>query len=67
VALALVSTISFFGFLIGPPLIGFVAELFSLPISFAMIAINGLGIVLLATIRKQVFYSQDEQAEIAEI
>lgn len=67
VALALVSTISFFGFLIGPPLIGFVAELFSLPISFAMIAINGLGIVLLATIRKQVFYSQDEQAAIAEI
>jgi MFS family permease len=67
VALALVSTISFFGFLIGPPLIGFVAELFSLPISFAMIAINGLGIVLLATIRKQVFYSQDEQIALAEI
>jgi MFS family permease len=57
VALALVSTISFFGFLIGPPLIGFVAELFSLPLSFAMIAINGLGIVLLASIRKQVFFS----------
>lgn len=59
VALALVSTISFFGFLIGPPLIGFVAELFSLPISFAMIAVNGIGIVLLATIRKQVFFSNE--------
>lgn len=67
VALALVSTISFFGFLIGPPLIGFVAELFSLPISFGMIAINGLGIVLLATIRKQVFYTQNEQESTLEI
>jgi MFS family permease len=59
VALALVSTISFFGFLIGPPLIGFVAELFSLPLSFAMIAINGILIGLLASIRKQVFYSDE--------
>lgn len=67
VALALVSTISFFGFLIGPPLIGFVAELFSLPISFGMIAINGLGIVLLATIRKQVFYTQNEQESTLKI
>ncbi|NVJ84752.1 MAG: MFS transporter [Algoriphagus sp.] len=55
VALALVSTISFFGFLIGPPLIGFIADLFSLKISFALIAVNGLGIALLATIRRKVF------------
>jgi len=67
VALALVSTISFFGFLIGPPLIGFVAELFSLPLSFAMIAINGLGIVLLATIRKQVFFSNEPNASDTDI
>jgi MFS family permease len=45
VALALVSTISFFGFLIGPPLIGFIAELFSLKASFALISLNGLGIL----------------------
>lgn len=56
VALALVSTISFFGFLIGPPMIGFIADLFSLKISFALIAMNGLGIALLASIRKDVFY-----------
>lgn len=55
VALALVSTISFFGFLLGPPLIGFIAELFDLKTSFALIAINGLGITLLSSFRKAVF------------
>ncbi|MBC6368668.1 MFS transporter [Algoriphagus sp. AK58] len=59
VALALVSTISFFGFLLGPPVIGFVADLFDLKVSFALIAVNGLGIALLSSIRKQVFYSQE--------
>lgn len=55
VALALVSTISFFGFLLGPPLIGFVAELFDLKISFALVAMCGMGILLLSSFRKQVF------------
>ena len=55
VALALVSTISFFGFLLGPPLIGFVAELFNLKVSFALVAFCGMGILLLSSIRKQVF------------
>ncbi|WP_192346671.1 MFS transporter [Algoriphagus sp. Y33] len=55
VALALVSTISFFGFLLGPPLIGFIAELFNLKFSFALIAIAGLGITLLSSVRKAVF------------
>lgn len=59
VALALVSTISFFGFLLGPPLIGFVADLFDLQVSFTLISINGLGILLLSSIRKQVFSSQE--------
>jgi MFS family permease len=63
VALALVSTISFFGFLLGPPLIGFVADLFDLKISFALIAVNGLGIALLSSIRKQVFYSDEKLTE----
>jgi len=58
VALALVSTISFFGFLVGPPLIGFVAELFDLKVSFALIGVNGLGILLLSSFGKQVFASQ---------
>lgn len=63
VALALVSTISFFGFLLGPPLIGFVADLFNLKFSFALIAVNGLGIVLLSSIRKQVFFTDQKPAE----
>ncbi|UZD22507.1 MFS transporter [Algoriphagus halophytocola] len=55
VALALVSTISFFGFLLGPPLIGFIADLFNLKTSFAMIAVSALGITILSSFRKQVF------------
>ena len=41
-ALAAVSTIGFIGFLIGPPVIGFVAQSFSLRISFILIALMGL-------------------------
>ena len=59
VALAMVSTLSFFGFLVGPPLIGFIAEAFNLKISFALIAINGLGILLLTSFSKQVFDGQE--------
>ncbi|MBN3583206.1 MFS transporter [Algoriphagus aestuarii] len=55
VALALVSTISFFGFLLGPPLIGFVADLFNLKTSFAMVAVSALGITVLSSFRKSVF------------
>ena len=53
-ALASVSTISFLGFLIGPPIIGFVAELSSLRISFLIIALLGFGTTLLASKVKQV-------------
>jgi MFS family permease len=59
VALALVSTLSFFGFLVGPPVIGFIAELFNLKVSFAFIAFNGIGILLLSSFGKQVFYAQE--------
>ncbi|HTE30243.1 MAG TPA: MFS transporter [Chryseolinea sp.] len=48
-ALAAVSTISFFGFLIGPPLIGFIAEASSLRYSFAVIAVLGLCTTLLTS------------------
>jgi MFS family permease len=61
VALALVSTISFFGFLVGPPLIGFVAELFDLKVSFALIGINGLGILLLTSFSKNIFHAQENE------
>jgi MFS family permease len=49
VALAAVSTISFFGFLLGPPVIGWIAEAANLRYSFALIACLGSGIAMLAT------------------
>ncbi|MBW8683836.1 MFS transporter [Chitinophaga rhizophila] len=48
VAIAAVSTVGFLGFLLGPPLIGFIAEATSLRWSFAFIALLGTGIILLA-------------------
>lgn len=47
-AIAAVSTIGFLGFLIGPPVIGWIAGLSSLRISFALIAFIGLSIAVLA-------------------
>ncbi|MDQ2773294.1 MAG: MFS transporter [Bacteroidota bacterium] len=43
-ALAAVSSIGFAGFLLGPPLIGFVAGASSLRVSFALIAVMGLAV-----------------------
>jgi MFS family permease len=54
-ALAAVSSIGFLGFLIGPPLIGIVAGLSDLRISFTIIAIMGLCVAFLANaIKRQV-------------
>lgn len=47
-ALAAVSSVSFLGFLIGPPLIGFIAEGAGLRLSFAVIAAIGLFPAILA-------------------
>jgi MFS family permease len=43
-ALASVSSISFLGFLMGPPLIGYVSEILNLRYSFALIGLLGLSI-----------------------
>ena len=48
IALTIVSSISFLGFLIGPPIIGYVAEMTSLKYSFAIIGIFGVFISVLA-------------------
>ncbi|OLY93028.1 Nitrate/nitrite transporter NarK [Cnuella takakiae] len=48
-ALAAVSSIGFLGFLFGPPLIGVLAGLSSLRLSFTFIALMGLCITLIAT------------------
>jgi MFS family permease len=48
IALTMVSSIGFLGFLLGPPVIGFIAEWFNLRVSFGIIAVLGLGTLLLA-------------------
>ncbi|MGN5955686.1 MFS transporter [Sphingobacterium lactis] len=53
VALAMVSSISFLGFLMAPPLIGYIAELFSLQYSFALFSLFGLLMfVMVSRMRK---------------
>lgn len=47
-ALAAVSSVGFLGFLIGPPLVGFLSEISGLRMAFACIALLGLCIVGLA-------------------
>lgn len=47
IALATVSSVSFLGFLMGPPLIGYISEIAGLRYSFAVIGIFGIGITLL--------------------
>ncbi|WP_284652351.1 MFS transporter [Flavobacterium terrisoli] len=49
IALTIVTSISFLGFLIGPPLIGFIAELTNLKYSFAIIGIFGVFISILVS------------------
>ncbi|MBS1934168.1 MAG: MFS transporter [Bacteroidetes bacterium] len=49
VAIAAVSTIGYLGFLFGPPCIGFIAQASSLRISFALIAVLGSAITVMAT------------------
>ncbi|WP_162126140.1 MFS transporter [Flavobacterium phycosphaerae] len=49
IALTIVTSISFLGFLIGPPLIGFIAELTSLKYSFAVIGVFGIIISILVS------------------
>ena len=49
IALATVSSVSFLGFLMGPPLIGYISEIAGLRYSFAVIGIFGIGITLLVS------------------
>ncbi|MFM2369083.1 MAG: hypothetical protein RL619_1383 [Bacteroidota bacterium] len=48
-ALTAVSSVSFFGFLMGPPIIGYIAEAFGLRFSFAFIGIFGFFIALIVS------------------
>jgi MFS family permease len=48
-ALTIVSSVSFLGFLLGPPVIGHVAEMSSLRVSFALIGVFGFMITFLVS------------------
>lgn len=48
IAISLVSSVGFLGFLFGPPVIGYVAEALNLQWSFGLMAIIGFGTALLA-------------------
>lgn len=54
IAIATVSGVGFFGFLMGPPLIGYIAELSGLPVSFAVIALLGIMISILINRVKEI-------------
>lgn len=60
VALAMVSSISFLGFLMGPPLIGYIAEAFDLRFSYALFACFGLIMIFMVG-RMKIF--KTEQSE----
>ena len=49
IAITIVSSISFLGFLVGPPVIGFIAEMTNLKYSFAIIGVFGLFITILVS------------------
>lgn len=53
-ALTVVTSVSFLGFLTGPPVIGYIAEESSLRHSFAFVAIFGIGISLLVRFVKSI-------------
>lgn len=46
-ALAIVTSISFLGFLLGPPIIGFIAEILSLQWSFALFSLFGICMIII--------------------
>jgi MFS family permease len=52
IALTIVSSVSFLGFLMGPPLIGYIASATNLRYSYALIGLFGIGIVALASVIK---------------
>ena len=54
VAIASVSTVSYFGFLFGPPVIGYVAQAANLQWSFGLGIIASIAMLLLVTYRVKV-------------
>lgn len=63
-ALAAVATMSYTGSLVGPPVIGQIAELISLPYALGLLALLGLVIVLLAPTLARAPRQEREVAEV---
>ena len=61
VAIAAVSTLGFVGLLIGPPLVGFVAGVAGLPVSFIILATVGITVSILA---KKIQYDMHKEEGI---
>lgn len=51
-ALTIVSSISFMGFLMGPPLIGYISHAFNLRVAYTLVAILGLCITIFSSVVK---------------
>jgi MFS family permease len=49
IALATVASVSYLGFLLGPPTIGYISQAFGLQYSFSLVGIFGLGISLMVS------------------
>jgi MFS family permease len=49
IAISLVSSVGFLGFLFGPPVIGYIAEALNLQWSFGLMAVIGFGTAVLAS------------------
>jgi MFS family permease len=64
IALTIVSSVSFLGFLMGPPLIGYIAAATNLRYSYALIGLFGIGIVVLASVIK-IFRMGDKKTFIS--
>ncbi|GER89325.1 hypothetical protein KDW_34870 [Dictyobacter vulcani] len=65
VALATVSTCGYLGFLVGPPLIGFVADGFGLRTALGFVVLLGLVIFALSWLIRSVRLTPDETASVA--
>jgi MFS family permease len=65
IALATVSSVGFLGFLMGPPLIGHISDLFGLRYSFCIIGFFGIGISLLVS-RIKAFKITSQEPEKSE-
>jgi len=50
IALTIVSSVSFLGFLMGPPLIGYISSVTNLRYSYALIGLFGISIIILASV-----------------